>query len=79
MKSVIEKDGLKGLFGRGLQTRLITNIAQSMVFSVFWKAIEAKLNAAAEKKKEKQTAKTGSITLAALPELKGGVPPLKHA
>ena len=50
-----------------------------MVFSVFWKAIEAKLNAAAEKKKEKQTAKTGSITLAALPELKGGVPPLKHA
>ena len=32
-----------------------------------------------EKKKEKQTAKTGSITLAALPELKGGVPPLKHA
>jgi hypothetical protein len=28
------------LFGRGLKTRLITNIAQSMVFSVFWKAIE---------------------------------------
>ena len=79
VKTVIEKDGLKGLFGRGLQTRLITNIAQSMVFSVFWKAIEAKLNAAAEKKKEKQTANTGSITLAALPELKGGVPPLKHA
>ena len=53
VKSVIEKDGLKGLFGRGV-SRPVSQ-PQSMVFSVFWKAIEAKLNAAAEKKKEKQT------------------------
>ena len=38
VKGVIAKDGVAGLFGRGLKTRLITNIAQSMVFSVFWKA-----------------------------------------
>jgi hypothetical protein len=71
------------LFGRGLKTRLITNIAQSMVFSVFWKAIEGKLNAAAEAKAAaaataaktpvkggknvKKGGKTGSISLAALP------------
>ena len=44
IKSVVDKDGFKGLFGRGLQTRLLTNILQSMVFSVAWKAIEEELN-----------------------------------
>ena len=44
VKAVLAKDGLKGLFGRGLKTRLITNICQSMVFSVAWKAIEEELN-----------------------------------
>lgn len=29
---------MKGLFGRGLSTRLLTNMLQSMVFSVGWKA-----------------------------------------
>jgi len=90
IKKVIAKDGVKGLFGRGLKTRLITNIAQSMVFSVFWKSIEGKLTAmavksdadkaakAAEDAKSgaKKGGKTGSMTLATLPPLKGGVPPL---
>jgi len=83
IQSVIKTDGIAGLFGRGLKTRLITNIAQSMVFSVFWKAIEGKLNAAAEAKAAaaataaktpvkggknvKKGGKTGSISLAALP------------
>ena len=43
VKGILAKDGLKGLFGRGLSTRLITNMAQSMVFSVGWKAIEEEL------------------------------------
>lgn len=75
VKSILKKDGVKGLFGRGLKTRLITNIAQSMVFSVFWKAIEKKLNDAAKTKEAKQSGsgkKTGSLTLATLPALKGG-------
>ena len=82
VKQVLKKDGLAGLFGRGLQTRLLTNMAQSMVFSVFWKAIEAKLNAKAAEKDAKKAAKagkTGSMTLATLPPLKGGCPPLTHA
>ena len=49
IKSILAKDGIKGLFGRGLQTRLITNMAQSMVFSVGWKAIEEELNNRAAK------------------------------
>ena len=83
IRGVIKKDGVAGLFGRGLKTRLITNIAQSMVFSVFWKAIEGKLNAAAAAKEAKalgtKGGKTGSMTLAMLPPLKGGCPPLTHA
>lgn len=50
VKSIIAKDGMKGLFGRGLKTRLITNICQSMVFSVAWKAIEEELNKRAAQK-----------------------------
>lgn len=37
VKLIIEKDGLAGLFGRGLQTRLLTNSVQGAVFSVLWK------------------------------------------
>jgi hypothetical protein len=34
---VLEKDGVKGLFGRGLQTRLLTNAIQGGLFSVLWR------------------------------------------
>ena len=34
---IIEKDGVVGLFGRGLQTRLLTNAIQGATFSVLWK------------------------------------------
>lgn len=34
---IIEQDGVGGLFGRGLQTRLLTNALQGAVFSVLWK------------------------------------------
>ena len=37
VKLIIEKDGLAGLFGRGLQTRLLTNSVQGATFSVLWK------------------------------------------
>merc|ERR1719199_62241 len=57
IKSVVDKDGWSGLFGRGLQTRLLTNILQSMVFSVAWKAIEEELNKKAEAKEAPKTSK----------------------
>lgn len=34
---VLEQDGLKGLFGRGLKTRLLTNAIQGSIFSVLWR------------------------------------------
>lgn len=41
---IIAKDGVQGLFLRGLGTRIFTNGAQGMVFSVLWKFFESKLN-----------------------------------
>jgi len=37
LKLIVEKDGILGLFGRGLQTRLLTNAIQGAAFSVLWK------------------------------------------
>jgi hypothetical protein len=34
---ILEQDGVVGLFGRGLQTRLLTNMIQGAVFSVLWR------------------------------------------
>ena len=34
---IIEEDGVVGLLGRGLQTRLLTNAIQGALFSVLWK------------------------------------------
>jgi len=36
-KAVIDQDGVKGLFGRGLKTRIITNGLQGVMFSVLWR------------------------------------------
>jgi hypothetical protein len=37
VKSVVEKDGMIGLFGRGLTTKLVTNGIQGIMFSVLWR------------------------------------------
>lgn len=34
---IVKKDGIKGLLGRGLKTRLLTNCIQGVTFSVLWK------------------------------------------
>eukprot|EP00921_Rhytidocystis_pertsovi_P013682 GHVQ01022218.1.p1 GENE.GHVQ01022218.1~~GHVQ01022218.1.p1 ORF type:complete len:342 (-),score=63.19 GHVQ01022218.1:119-1144(-) len=39
-KEVVNKDGLFGLFTRGLKTRIIGNAMQGMLFSVGWKTIQ---------------------------------------
>jgi hypothetical protein len=40
VKLVLDQDGLKGLFGRGLQTRLLTNAIQGGLFSVLWRYLQ---------------------------------------
>jgi hypothetical protein len=39
-KTVIEKEGIMGLLGRGLQTKIIANGMQGIMFSVLWRYIE---------------------------------------
>jgi len=39
-RKVIAKDGLTGLFFRGLQTRILTNGIQGMVFTVAWRFLD---------------------------------------
>lgn len=36
-RAVVATDGLKGLFGRGLKTRIIANGCQGLMFSILWK------------------------------------------
>jgi hypothetical protein len=37
INKIIEKDGIIGLMGRGLKTRILSNALQGMMFSVLWK------------------------------------------
>lgn len=46
VKDVLAQDGMKGLFFRGLGTRLLTNGLQGMVFATMWKSFEPKIMAA---------------------------------
>jgi len=39
---IVQKDGVAGLFGRGLQTRLLTNAIQGAMFSVLWKYFQSR-------------------------------------
>lgn len=43
MKMVLAKDGVYGLFFRGLQTKILANGMQGMLFSVLWKTMEEAL------------------------------------
>lgn len=44
VKQVVEQDGVAGLFGRGLKTRIIANGCQGVMFSVLYKLFEEKIN-----------------------------------
>ena len=42
LKRVIKEDGIAGLMGRGLKTKIIANGLQGLMFSVLWKLIDEK-------------------------------------
>ena len=81
VKNVIAKDGMKGLFGRGLKTRIVTNVLQAMVFSVAWKGIEEELNkrAAAKDSKGKAAPAKAAPAKAAPAPAKAAAAPAKTA
>lgn len=37
---IVDKDGVIGLFGRGLRTRILTNALQGILFSMLWRMFE---------------------------------------
>lgn len=39
IRLVLAADGWKGLFGRGLQTRIFANALQSIVFTIIWRGL----------------------------------------
>lgn len=43
MEHVVRNDGVTGLFTRGLQTRILANGVQGMIFAVLWKYFEDQL------------------------------------
>jgi Mitochondrial carrier protein len=52
IRMVIAADGYKGLFGRGLRTRIMANALQSVMFTVLWRGI-AELWGRGEEKEER--------------------------
>ena len=45
VKEIVAADGLVGLFGRGLKTRILANGIQGIVFSVLWRSLDDMLRA----------------------------------
>lgn len=43
-QKIIERDGVLGLLGRGLETRLLVNVLQGTFFTIVWKLVEDALN-----------------------------------
>jgi hypothetical protein len=43
INTVIAEDGIGGLMGRGLQTKIIANGMQGLMFSVLWKLIDERM------------------------------------
>ena len=52
-QTIVEKEGLQGLFFRGLGTKLITNGIQGIMFSVLWRLGQDYM---AKQEKDKQAA-----------------------
>ena len=44
VRYVVKKDGISGLFVRGLQTRIIANGFQGIMFSILWKYFQSIIN-----------------------------------
>jgi hypothetical protein len=42
IRMILAADGWKGLFGRGLRTRIFANALQSVVFTIIWRGLAEK-------------------------------------
>jgi hypothetical protein len=60
-RNIVATEGVRGLLGRGLATRLLVNVSQSMVFTVLWKSIQEELQKRTEKN-DKQNQKRAATS-----------------
>jgi hypothetical protein len=52
VRMIVAADGLKGLFGRGLLTRIGTNALQSILFTVIWRGLSERVQEKTSAKRE---------------------------
>ncbi|KAJ9528955.1 hypothetical protein QJQ45_000522 [Haematococcus lacustris] len=64
VQEIIKKDGVAGLMGRGLSTKLVTNGIQGILFSVLWRLGQ---DYYAKKEKDEAAAKAAAEAAAATP------------
>ena len=53
IRIILAADGWKGLFGRGLRTRIMANALQSIVFTVIWRALAERLARKSSKEEDR--------------------------
>ena len=58
VRTVLAADGWKGLFGRGLRTRIGANALQSIIFTIIWRAFAEKWEKDKSDKSEEDTSET---------------------
>ena len=57
VSKIVAKDGLSGLFFRGLGTKLISNGVQAMLFTVVWRYVQELLEQRRKAKEAEEAAK----------------------
>jgi Mitochondrial carrier protein len=58
VRVILAADGYRGLFGRGLRTRIYANAIQSVVFTIVWRGLADYLRRRKSTSKEKYTRQT---------------------
>lgn len=60
---ILAVDGLRGLFGRGLRTRIMGNALQSILFTVIWRGLAERWQQTKQVEKEDENLSSESVDL----------------
>ena len=63
---ILAADGWRGLFGRGLKTRILGNALQSIIFTVIWRGLSERWKRKEEE--EEEVAEKGEVEMAVMEE-----------
>ena len=62
IRMILAVDGWKGLFGRGLRTRILANALQSIVFTIIWRGLAERWGASHHRKNTESTDSPPSVS-----------------